>query len=105
MLPQAGCPISPRCITGSSNHDQEKSQLGVLYGFRAGAAVAANVPKVPPPSWRKDLCQRLAQVCHPACCFVPRNHAPLVRIAALADRLTNQDLLLSNGRKNLGGID
>src|SRR5260370_40746540 len=94
----------PQTLSGDwtylpSFHDRDEHghELGVVYRFRAGATVAANVPSGPPPEWRKDLYQRLDQICYPTFRFVPRHHASLVRITGPCDRLIRLDILPSNG--------
>ncbi|SRR5713101_6075902 len=94
----------PQTLSGDwtylpSFHDRDAHghELGVVYRFRAGATVAANVPSGPPPRRRKDLHQRLDQICYPAFRFVPRHRVSLVRITGPCDSLIKLDILLSNG--------
>lgn len=46
---------------------------------------------------RKDVRERLDQICHPAFRFVPRNPPTLMRVADSWYSLINRDVLLSNG--------
>src|SRR6266851_5090378 len=78
----AGNGVQRAAETSHASYDEnEISQLGVVYRLRAGATVAANVPSGPPDSLRKEVCQRLDQVCHSPFRTATRHHASLVRIA------------------------
>ena len=98
-LSQALASLTPITTRRSSDHDTERSQLGVVYRVRAGATVAANVPSGPPDLLRKDVRQWLGQICDVAFCAATRSHASLVWIATACSRLIYLDVLLSNGTK------
>jgi hypothetical protein len=54
-----------------------------------------------PDPLRKEVCQWLDQIRHPAFRAATRHHASFVRIAGQTSRLINQDVLLSNGKQGV----
>ena len=92
-LPQR---VSPDWTHLPSFHDRDEQghELGVVYRFRAGATVATNNLSGLPDCVRKDVCERLDQVCHPAFRIATRHHASFVRIVVHTYSLINLDILL-----------